>query len=335
MINLNYEYRIYPEPLQEETLLQWLFVCKRVYNYCLAERKDWIKSRKSPIDQCSLVNEYIIPADTKYPDYYYQKRQLTGAKKTNPDLKEIQSQVLQEVVGKVDKAFRSFHQRGYGFPRFRKKIRSMVFPQFKTNPIVGGKIKLPKIGEIQINLHRPIPEGFIVKQVQVVNKASGWYAICTIQSEGNIPDSIPDLSYSSLGIDLGFSSIVATSRRETIDRPKFLISLQSELTSLQRKLKNKVKGSSNWKKACKKIAQLHEYIHRVRKDYHFKLSHYLCDQAKMIFIENIDFKSWGRGMLRKHSLDFAFGAFIEILTQVQQFPLAHSSIAPAHRAKTP
>ncbi|WP_338152801.1 transposase [Cyanobacterium aponinum] len=84
----------------------------------------------------------------------------------------------------------------------------------------------------------------------------------------------------------------------------------------QRELKDKVKGSNNWKKACKKIAQLHEYIHRVRKDYHFKLSHYLCDQAKMIFIEAIDFKSWGRGMLRKHSLDFAFGAFVEILTLV-------------------
>ncbi|WP_071590974.1 RNA-guided endonuclease InsQ/TnpB family protein [Geminocystis herdmanii] len=316
MINLNYEYRIYPEPSPEETLLRWLFACRQVYNYCLAERKDWIKSRKSPIDQCSLVNEYIIPAQTKYPDYYYQKRQLTEAKKTNPELKEVPSQVLQEVVGKVDKAFRSFHNRGYGFPRFRKRIRSMVFPQFKTNPIVGNQIKLPKIGDIEINLHRPIPEGFVVKQVQVVNKASGWYVICTIQSEGNIPDPIPDLSYSSLGIDLGFSSLIATSRNEIIDRPKFLIALQSKLTSLQRELKDKVKGSNNWKKACKKIVQLHEYIHRVRKDYHFKLAHYLCDQAKMIFIEAIDFKSWGRGMLRKHSLDFAFGAFVDILTLV-------------------
>ena len=316
MINLNYEYRIYAKPSQEETLLRWLFACRKVYNYCLAERKDWIKSRKSPIDQCSLVNEYIVPAETKYPDYYYQKRQLTEAKKTCPELKEVPSQVLQEVVGKVDKAFRAFHSRGYGFPRFRKRIRSIVFPQFKTNPITGNQIKLPKIGDIEINLHRPIPEGFVVKQVQVVNKASGWYAICTIESEGNIPDPIPDLSYSSLGIDLGFSSLIATSRNEIIDRPKFLISLQSKLTSLQRELKDKVKGSNNWKKACKRIAQLHEYIHRVRKDYHFKLSHYLCDQAKMIFIEAIDFKSWGRGMLRKHSLDFAFGAFVEILTLV-------------------
>ncbi|MGY6528288.1 MAG: helix-turn-helix domain-containing protein, partial [Cyanobacterium sp.] len=63
MINLNFEYRIYPEPLQEQTLLEWLFICKKVYNYCLAERKDWMKSRKSWVDRCSLDREYIIPAD--------------------------------------------------------------------------------------------------------------------------------------------------------------------------------------------------------------------------------------------------------------------------------
>lgn len=316
MINLNFEYRIYPEPLQEQTLLEWLFVCKKVYNYCLAERKDSMKSRKSWVDRCSLDREYIIPADTKYPDYYHQKRQLTEAKKTNPELKAVQSQVLQEVVGKVDKAFRAFHQRGIGYPRFRKKIRSMVFPQFKTCPIVGDKIKLPKIGSVKIILHRPIPEGFVVKQVQVVQKASGWYAICTIQSEGDIPNPIPDLSYSSLGIDLGFKKIIHTSKNESIDRPRFLLDLQGQLKSLQRKLKNKEKGSANWLKVSRKIALLHEKIHRKRKQYHYELSHHLCNQAKMIFIEDISPKAWGKGLLRKHSLDFAFGAFIEILAHV-------------------
>ncbi len=116
--------------------------------------------------------------------------------------------------------------------------------------------------------------------------------------------------------NLGYSSLIATSRNEIIDRPKFLIALQSKLTSLQRELKNKDKGSQNWKKTCRKIALLHEKIHRKRKQYHYELSHYLCGQAKIIFIEDIVPKAWAKGMLRKHSLDFAFGAFIQILTQV-------------------
>jgi putative transposase len=316
MINLNYEYRIKPTIDQELKLLEWLSICKKVYNFCLAQRKDWVKSRKSPTNQCSIFKEYIIPVDIPYPDYYYQKRQLTQAKKINPELKQVQSQVLQEVVGKVDKAFRAYHQRGYGFPRFRRKIRSMVFPQFKSSPLVTNAIKLPKIGAIEIVLHRPIPEGFVIKQVQVVKKASGWYAICTIQSVGDIPDPIPDKSYTSLGIDLGFSNLVTTSRNESIPRPKFLLDLQGKLRSLQRKLKNKVKGSKNWKKASHKVALLHEKISRKRKQYHYELSHHLCDQAKMIFIEDISPQAWGKGFLHKHSLDFAFGAFMEILTQV-------------------
>ena len=316
MINLNFEYRIYPRGEPQQIMLQWLDVCRKVYNYALAERKDWIKSRKCRVDQCSLVREYIIPVGTPYPDYYYQKRSLTQAKKTEPLLKKVQSQVLQEVIGKVDKAFRAFHQRGYGFPRFKKRIKSFVFPQFKDCPVVDDMIKLPKIGKVKINLHRPIPDGFVIKQVQVVNKACGWYVVCTITSRGNIPEPIPDLSYSSIGIDLGFERLVATSKNETIDRPKFLISLHSKLKSLQRRLKNKHSGSKNWKKASKKVGKLHEKISRTRKDYHYKLAHYLCDQAKMIFIEDINFQAWGRGMLRKQSLDFGFGGFVELLMRV-------------------
>jgi len=195
-------------------------------------------------------------------------------------------------------------------------MRSFLFPQFKNNPITGYQIKLPKIGSVTINLHRPIPEGFVVKQVRIVKKASGWYAVCCIQSDLKIPEPVGDLSKTSMGVDLGFDSLIATSKGEIVKRPKFLLKLHRKLKSLQRKLKNKVKGSKNWQKCCQKIALLHERISRKRKDYHYKLSHYLCDQTEMLFIEDLDFRAWGRGFLRKHSLDFGFGAFVEILSHV-------------------
>ncbi len=59
-------------------------------------------------------------------------------------------------------------------------MKSILFPQFSTNPITGysaapasaslRQIKLPKLGKVQINLHRPIPEGFAVKQVRILKK---------------------------------------------------------------------------------------------------------------------------------------------------------------------
>ena len=52
-------------------------------------------------------------------------------------------------------------------------MKSLLFPQFKENPLTGWQIKLPKLVWVQINLHRPIPKGFVIKQVRVLKKAKG------------------------------------------------------------------------------------------------------------------------------------------------------------------
>jgi transposase len=61
-------------------------------------------------------------------------------------------------------------------------MKSLLFPQFKTNPLTGWQIQLPKLGQVQINLHRPIPDGFVIKQVRVVKKAVGWFAVVAIDA---------------------------------------------------------------------------------------------------------------------------------------------------------
>ncbi|RMH77791.1 MAG: transposase, partial [Cyanobacteria bacterium J007] len=174
MLNLTYNYRIYPGLDQEAQMLDWLEQCRRVYNYALAERKDWIGSRKCPVNACSIKQEYIISADAPYPDYYKQQNALTEAKKAIPELKAVHSQVLQDALKRLDKSFKFVQERGFGFPRFKQfgQYRSFVFPQFKSNPINGFEIELPKIGAMPINLHRPIPEGFALKRVRVVFKPS-------------------------------------------------------------------------------------------------------------------------------------------------------------------
>jgi putative transposase len=84
-------------------------------------------------------------------------------------------------------------ERGFGFPRFKKtgQYRSFVFPAVQIQSLDGFQIKLPKIGAMPINLHRPIPEGFVVKQVRVISKASGWYAQLILQSDVSVPDVMP------------------------------------------------------------------------------------------------------------------------------------------------
>ena len=86
---------------------------------------------------------------------------------------------------------------------------------------------------------------------------------------------------------------------------------------LQRRLKHKNKGSNNWLKLQHKIARLHEKIANTRRDWHLKLAHQLCDFTDNIFVENMNFKSWSQGIVRKQSLDSGIGQFInEILPYV-------------------
>ena len=126
MISLSYQYKLKLSPQQTNQIEEILSVCKSVYNFAIAERKDWLNSRKSPVNACSIKVEYIIPADAPYPNYYHQAKQLTKAKEHFPRLKTVNAQVLQQVLKTVDKAFADMKAKGFGFPRYKRKLRSSV-----------------------------------------------------------------------------------------------------------------------------------------------------------------------------------------------------------------
>jgi putative transposase len=68
-------------------------------------------------------------------------------------------------------------------------------------------ITLPKIGSISINLHRPIPDGFVIKQVRIVKRAVSWEAVITIESDVSIPE--PQPHGHAIGIDLGLEKFLS------------------------------------------------------------------------------------------------------------------------------
>ena len=204
-----------------------------------------------------------------------------------------------------------------GFPRFKNKyrLRSFVYPQLgKSQFWKGNQIKLPQLGWMEYIKSRELPDGFVVKQVRVVRKASGYFLMFTLECDVNVPAPVP--AGHPRGIDLGLDKLAATSDGELIERPRFLDSLHRQLKLLQRRLRNKQKGSNNRYKLNRKIARLHQRIADTRKDWHFKLADKLCDDAGMLFVEDIDFRTWAKGMLGKHTLDAGFGQFVSILQWV-------------------
>jgi putative transposase len=256
MLTLNYRYRIYPDFAQQTTLFEWMEICRNAYNYGLREIKDWCSSRKCMIDRCTIEQEYILPADLKFPNEVQQLNALPHAKKEFPRLGEVPSQVLQQAIKQLHKAWEGFQSRRFGFPRFKKygQFTSLLFPQFKDNPITGLHLKLPKIGLIPINLHRPIPGGFVVKQVRILKKADHWYASVNIQCDVNVPAPMPHGH--AVGVDIGLEKFLATSDGVLVKPPKFFKQLQSKLKLLQRRLSRKQKRSNNYREVRERESPL-------------------------------------------------------------------------------
>jgi putative transposase len=315
VFTLTYEFKLKPTQSQIALFENWLEQCRRVYNYALVERKDWIKSRSCQINACSLRSEYIIPVETPRPNYFNQCKRLTQAKKKYPELGRVAAQVLQQILKRLEKAFVAMWERKHGFPRFKKtgRMRSFVFPQLGVNPIQKGKIKLPNIGWVKFYQSREIPDSGTVKQAHIVKRASGWYVLLILQWNVSVPQPIPHGE--AIGIDVGLTSFIATSNGILVKRPRFFVDAERKLKLLQKRVSRKRIGSNNWKKAQKKVTSLHEYIANCRKDWHRKLSHQICNDVGMVFVEDLNLVGLSRSILGKHCLDAGFGQFFSILQQ--------------------
>jgi putative transposase len=130
MLNMTWEFKLDPTDAQVSEIERTLSVCRKVWNYALRERKDWLNSRKSPMNACSIVQEYILSSDESFPDYHIQAERLTQAKESNAELKTVNAQMLQQVLRNLDRAFEKMKSKKCGFPRFKNqsRSRSFVFP---------------------------------------------------------------------------------------------------------------------------------------------------------------------------------------------------------------
>ncbi|MBC6435267.1 transposase, partial [Nostoc sp. HG1] len=165
---LTYQYKINPNPEQVVILETWGELLRRHWNYALGQRLDWLRRTRSQVDRCSLFCEPIGEIPSK-PDYYTQASDLKRTKELFPDYKNIYADCQQQNLMRLDKAWKrwlipdSKGKRG-GRPRFKKRgdISSFTFPRVNHPKagahLTGNTLKLSKIGEIEVILHRPIPD---------------------------------------------------------------------------------------------------------------------------------------------------------------------------------
>jgi putative transposase len=291
MLTINWCYKIKLTHKQMITIEKTLETCRKVWNYALQERIDWLMSKKSSVNACSLISEYIIPIDIPYPDYHKQAKSLTTARKIYPQLKTVHSQILQQTLRRFDTVFENMRSSGMGFPKYRKmgSIKTLVFPQLSIDCLRGKWLKLPKIGWLKLILSRPIPDAFEIKQAKIIKKSSGYYVILSLQLDVKIPDLSPQGN--PLGITLGEISdnyFIVTSDGEKIPQTPIHEKFNLKIKKLKHQLKRKNKNSANFLKLQKELVKIEERYHNSLKEFYLKLAHNLCDKAGMIYIEDKD-----------------------------------------------
>jgi putative transposase len=323
---LTYQYRLQPNQEQVATLSHWGELLRRHWNYALGQRLDYLRRTRSSIDRCSLISEPIGEITARV-DYYSQAANLKQTKSLFPEYKDIYADCQQQNLRRLDKAWKRWlipdknGKRG-GKPRFKKQGDICSFTWTRVNSpkagayLAGNTLKLSKIGEIPVVLHRPIPDGFDIKQATIVSKADGWYVSFALE-DNIVLTSLPiDKIKSAVGIDVGLEKFLTTSDAEAIAVPQFYRKAQAVLARRQRKLARQSKGSNNYRKQANKIARLHLHIARQRKDFHYSVAHYLCTTYDLIGFEKLNIKGLARTRLAKSILDVAWRTFLNILQAV-------------------
>jgi len=290
-----FQYRLYPTKSQKSKMSHTLELCRWTYNEALAIRKNAYEQEDKSIS------------------YYETKKLLPKWKEEKPELKNVHSQVLQEVVKRVDLAYQAFFRRvkngeDPGYPRFKGCGRYDSFTYTQTGfSLKPGKLWLSKIRDIKIKLHRPFVGE--IKRLNIKRMPTGkWVVSFSVEVEPNEP--LPKTGL-SVGVDVGLKSFITLSNGEQVDNPKFFVHEEKALAKAQRKLSKAKKGTHERTEALKIVHRVHERIANKRDDFVQKLSLKLVESYDLIIFEDLDIKNMVKNHhLAKHIADASWNKLI-------------------------
>ncbi|MEU8193999.1 transposase [Microbispora amethystogenes] len=304
-MRLRYNYRLHPTPGQHQALARAFGCARVVFNDGLRARTD--------------AHDAGLPY---IRDGELSTRVITQAKQTPQRswLGEVSAVVLQQALADLNTAYRNFFASITGRrkgpkvapPRFRSRKDNRQAIRFTCNArfaiTTGGKLRLPKIGDVPVRWSRSLPTE--PSSVTVIKDQAGrYFASFVIEvAEQPLPSVEPEA-----GIDLGLSAFAVLSNGRKIDSPRFLRRAEKKLKRAQRALSRTAKGSNNRAKARQKVARRHAKVADARREFHHQLSTKLIRDNQAIYVEDLAVKGLARTRLAKSVHDAGWSAFAGML----------------------
>jgi putative transposase len=277
-----YRYRVYPTAEQELLLRRTLGCVRLVYNQALAARTEGWYERQERIDYvhtCAMLTAWKKQEDLQF-------------------LSEVSSVPLQQGLRNLQKAFTNFWAGRAKYPNFKKKHNggSAEFTKAAFR-YKDGQVTLAKCSEpLAIRWSRQIPADCSPSTITVKLDARGrWFVSLLVDDHTLKPLPKTD---KSIGLDVGVSSLIATSNGDKIANPKHFKRLHKNLRRVQKAYARKQKGSNNRQKARLKVARIHGQITDARSDFLHKLTTQLVRENQTIVVEDLAIKN----MVKNHKL---------------------------------
>ncbi len=235
-----------------------------------------------------------------------------------PEYAEVHSQVLQDVVLRVERAFEAFFRRlksgdTPGYPRFhgRDRYNSLTYAQFGNGATLdNGFLVLSKIGRIAVRWSCPL-EG-TPKTVTISREADGWYVGFSC---ADVPVQPLPPTGQETGIDLGIEAFASLSNGTRICNPGWYRQAERALKTAQRRVSRRKKGSNRRRNAVVLLAKAHQRVRRQRADSHHKMALALVPANDTIYHEDLQTAN----LVRNHHLaksinDAGWATFLSILS---------------------
>ena len=311
---LAHVYKLKPNSEQCANLTNWLSMLRAHYNFCLRDRIEAYEQVRSPVlgnysrldtygECCPLTCSVNKSATIGYPWSKAGKRRsarmqqdayLPEMKAARPWYKQINADVLQMNLRRLNDAFSRFFDGQGGYPRFksRSKFRSFSYKP-KQVKIENNKVYLPGIGWMRFYLSRPLPIGFEIRTVTIRHKSDGWYMSVRLENK-DVPALMPmDTNQVTkvVAADVGIRKLAALNTGELIPNPQFSKKVARRKRIRQRAASRKVKGSKNRSKAYVRLAKLDLKVGNQRDDYQWKVANKLCRLGDAIIFEALNIKN--------------------------------------------
>lgn len=278
-----FKYRLHPNQRQEQILNSWLVQCCDLYNAALEQRVMAYKHARSI---------------TKYE----QQVQLTELRLVDPVWRAVPALVQRSALERLDRAFQGFFARckageaKAGFPRFRavKRYASLSIHRgawTEKSPVIQkGRLHVPKLGHVKLNLYRPIVGEVLQVSIWRDGADRWWTSIaCDV---GDAPAKVSVAH--AVGIDLGLKDLVVLSNGDApIPNPRFGQENAPKIARLNRALTRKTLGSKSREGARVSLAKAHAHVANQRLEYARAAAKKLFDRFDLIAHED------PRGMLVK------------------------------------